>query len=251
VSHTRAAVDVQKQLGHAAPAGRMRPKRVQRATQLLPEQHGSPRNRLHVLRRFSHWCAGLCAARGAFPHPFAAFLGSGGGGNRTRVRGRTGQSIYKLRLPFESRPDGRGAAALPPGQPSFGLAPPAIGFPLAPARSLSAGSEPRAQLGPPRHLTRLGGECEFVIRTCIGSGFLTRPPGPRLAALPENRPRRNQVAPVCCGHILPSVLGNPDPRARLPHRAVRRPPLRASLQRWQAVLPMSVNAPFSGRNLPS
>jgi hypothetical protein len=26
--------------------------------------------------------------------------GSGGGGNRTRVRGRTGQSVYKLRLPF-------------------------------------------------------------------------------------------------------------------------------------------------------
>ena len=25
---------------------------------------------------------------------------SGGGGNRTRVRGRTGQSVYKLRLPF-------------------------------------------------------------------------------------------------------------------------------------------------------
>src|SRR3954447_9024615 len=24
----------------------------------------------------------------------------GGGGNRTRVRGRTGQSVYKLRLPF-------------------------------------------------------------------------------------------------------------------------------------------------------
>jgi hypothetical protein len=28
-------------------------------------------------------------------------IGSGGGGNRTRVRGRTGQSVYKLRLPFE------------------------------------------------------------------------------------------------------------------------------------------------------
>ena len=27
-------------------------------------------------------------------------LGSGGGGNRTRVRGRTGASIYKLRPPF-------------------------------------------------------------------------------------------------------------------------------------------------------
>ena len=25
----------------------------------------------------------------------------GGGGNRTRVRGRTGQNVYKLRLPFD------------------------------------------------------------------------------------------------------------------------------------------------------
>ena len=39
----------------------------------------------------------------------------GGGGNRTRVRGRTGQSVYKLRLPlnFARRPvDSRPTAGL-------------------------------------------------------------------------------------------------------------------------------------------
>ncbi len=42
-------------------------------------------------------------------------IGSGGGGNRTRVRGRTGQSVYKLRLPlnFARRPvDSRPTAGL-------------------------------------------------------------------------------------------------------------------------------------------
>jgi len=38
----------------------------------------------------------------------------GGGGNRTRVRGRTGQSVYKLRLPLNS-PGGRLAADQPTG----------------------------------------------------------------------------------------------------------------------------------------
>ena len=40
----------------------------------------------------------------------------GGGGNRTRVRGRTGQSVYKLRLPlrFARRPVG--------SRPTSGLA---------------------------------------------------------------------------------------------------------------------------------
>ena len=40
----------------------------------------------------------------------------GGGGNRTRVRNRTGQSLYKLRLPF-------GFARRPVGnRPTGGLA---------------------------------------------------------------------------------------------------------------------------------
>ena len=46
----------------------------------------------------------------------AAAMRSGGGGNRTRVRGRTGQSVYKLRLPlrFARRPVG--------SRPTSGLA---------------------------------------------------------------------------------------------------------------------------------
>src|SRR5207249_4101891 len=48
---------------------------------------------------------------------------NGGGGNRTRVRGRPEQNVYKHRPRFESRPDGRFATDLPPGQPSCGLTP--------------------------------------------------------------------------------------------------------------------------------
>src|SRR6478752_3618731 len=66
----------------------------------------------------------------------AAERSSGGGGNRTRVRGRPEQNVYKHRPRFESRPDGRFATDLPPGQPSFGLTPRAIGAPSVPARSL-------------------------------------------------------------------------------------------------------------------
>src|SRR3954451_18459245 len=61
---------------------------------------------------------------------------SGGGGNRTRVRGRPEQNVYKHRPRFESRPDSRFATDLPPGQPSCGLTPSAIGAPSVPARSL-------------------------------------------------------------------------------------------------------------------
>src|SRR5262249_45191562 len=62
--------------------------------------------------------------------------GHGGGGNRTRVRGSPEQNVYKLRPRFGSRPDGRFTTDLPPGQPSCGLAPSAIGSPSVPARSL-------------------------------------------------------------------------------------------------------------------
>ena len=58
-----------------------------------------------------------------------------------------------------------------------------------------------------RHLTGLGGECEIVLRTYLVSRLISEADrGPRLAALPENRPRRNQVAPVCpsyCSPVLP------------------------------------------------
>ncbi len=43
------------------------------------------------------------------------FGGYGGGGNRTRVRGRTGQSVYRLSSRFGFRPDGRCVSRLPPG----------------------------------------------------------------------------------------------------------------------------------------
>ena len=48
--------------------------------------------------------------------PQRTSIGSGGGGNRTRVRNRTGQSLYKLRLPlkFARRPVG--------SRPTAGLA---------------------------------------------------------------------------------------------------------------------------------
>ncbi len=57
---------------------------------------------------------------------------SGGGGNRTRVRGRTGQNVYKLVPPLDlaRRPE---ADALPAGQPSFDVALWAIGSPAAPS----------------------------------------------------------------------------------------------------------------------
>ena len=60
---------------------------------------------------------------------------------------------------------------------------------------------PRAELGATRYLTRLGSECEVVFRTYVVSRlFYEADRGPRLAALPENRPRRNRIAPVCCLH---------------------------------------------------
>jgi hypothetical protein len=62
---------------------------------------------------------------------------------------------------------------------------------------------PRAQLGSDALSYWLSSEseCGVFVRTCVCSRCFTRPPGPRLAALPENRPRRNQVAPVC-GHSV-------------------------------------------------
>jgi len=62
---------------------------------------------------------------------------SGGGGNRTRVRGRTGQNVYKLVPPLNlaRRPE---ADALPAGQPSFGVALWAIGSPAAPSPFVGA-----------------------------------------------------------------------------------------------------------------
>ena len=108
-----------------------------------------------------------------------------------------------------------GCALISPGRPvrSRPTAGPAILRCRAAGDWLSLGAEPvsdaatdpRAEAGATRHLTGLGGECEIRIRTYVGSRCFTRPPGPRLAAQPENRPRRNQVAPVCFAGILARV----------------------------------------------
>lgn len=61
----------------------------------------------------------------------------GGGGNRTRVRGRTGQNLYKRSPPLNlaRRPE---ADALPAGQPSLSVALWAIGSPSAPSPLVGA-----------------------------------------------------------------------------------------------------------------
>ena len=140
--------------------------------------------------------AGLAATR---RKPQRASIGSGGGGNRTRVRGRTGQSVYKLRLPlrFARRPVG--------SRPTDGLA---ILWCRASGDWLSLGAEPvsdaatratgRARSDALRYGLGSESECGVVLRTYVKSRLFNEANrGPRLAALPENRPRRNQVAPVC------------------------------------------------------
>src|SRR5215216_6580028 len=52
-----------------------------------------------------------------------------------------------------------------------------VALPRRRARSLTPDSDPRAEVGSARHLTRLGGECEFVLRTCVCPGCFTRPTG--------------------------------------------------------------------------
>ena len=177
----------------------MRPKRARRATQLLPEHETPSANGPSFVRGRSRVCADLSPARGAFPHPFAVFLPSGGGGNRTRVRNRPDQSVYKLRLPlrFARRPVG--------SRPTDGLA---ILWRRASGDWLSLGAEPvsdaatratgRARSDALRYGLGSESECGVVLRTYVKSRLFNEANrGPRLAALPENRPRRNQVAPVC------------------------------------------------------
>ena len=131
--------------------------------------------------------------------PQRTSVDDGGGGNRTRVRGRTGQSVYKLRLPlrFARRPVG--------SRPTDGLA---ILCCRASGDWLSLGAEPvsdaatratgRARSDALRYGLGSESECGVVLRTYVKSRLFNEANrGPRLAALPENRPRRNQVAPVC------------------------------------------------------
>src|SRR3954451_14489036 len=116
----------------------------------------------------------------SFPPPRreipADLRGSGGGGDRTRVRGRTGQNLYKRSPPLSltRRPE---ADALPTGQPSFDVALWAIGSPSAPSPLLAPLPEPRAQFGATSLPNYLGSECEIVLRTCIVAGGFTRPTG--------------------------------------------------------------------------
>src|SRR5437763_5276083 len=89
-----------------------------------------------------------------------------GDGIRTRVRGRTGQNLYKRSPPLNlaRRPE---ADALPAGQPSFDVALWAIGSPSAPSPLLAPLPEPRAQSGATSLPNYLGSECEIVLRTCF------------------------------------------------------------------------------------
>jgi len=104
--------------------------------------------------------------------------GSGGGGNRTRVRGRTGQSIYKRSLGFDF------ARRPVPRRPTDGLA---ILKRRAAGDWLSLGAEPdvgapalasgraRRDVASPKGY--LGSECEIVLRICSVPGGFTRPTG--------------------------------------------------------------------------
>src|SRR5919197_1812951 len=116
-----------------------------------------------------------------------------------RRPGTLRQSFYKLRLPFRfaRRPVG--------SRPTAGLA---ILWCRASGDWLSLGAEPvsdaatratgRARSDALRYWLGSESECVIVLRTYVESRlFYEANRGPRLAALPENRPRRNQVAPVC------------------------------------------------------
>jgi hypothetical protein len=106
MSNARAPVDVQEQPCHAAPLGRMRPKRARRATHLLPEHETALANDHFFLRSRSHVCAGLSPAQRDFSRRFAPSPSDGGGGNRTRVREPPRKSFYKRRPSWLS-PAGR------------------------------------------------------------------------------------------------------------------------------------------------
>ena len=197
--NARAPVDVQEQPCHAAPLGRMRPKRARRATHVLPERETALANGHFFFRSRSHVCAELSPAQRDFSRRFVPGPSDGGGGNRTRVRDRSDQSVYKLRLPlrFARRPAG--------SRPTDGLA---ILWCRASGDWLSLGAEPvsdaatratgRARSDALRYGLGSESECGVVLRTYVSSRlFYEADRGPRLAALPENRPRRYLVAPVC------------------------------------------------------
>ena len=97
-----------------------------RAQRLRPRPRRQVANR-PLLRGGSQSCAGFPCTRRVLAL-VRRFLPSGGGGNRTRVRGRTGQSVYE-RSPCLISPGGRFTDNLPTGQPSCSVALRAIGSP--------------------------------------------------------------------------------------------------------------------------
>jgi hypothetical protein len=120
-----------------AAVGRMRPKGAPAATHLRPQRPNRVANRGFPLRSRSHLCAALFPAQRDFSRPCVPSLLSGGGGNRTRVRGRTGQSIYERSSPWIS-PDGRWRTTYRRASPPLDVAPWASGSPVAPSPMVGA-----------------------------------------------------------------------------------------------------------------
>ncbi len=156
----------------------MRPTAAAIATALRPRLRHRHRKSLHAVRARSHFCAKLLPAQRDFSRRFECCASSGGGGNRTRVRGRTGQSVYKRRLPlsFTRRPVG--------SRPTAGLVilwcrtsgddVPSVPSPFVDAASRTTG---RARSDALRYWLGSESECRVVFRTCIDPGCFTRPTG--------------------------------------------------------------------------
>ncbi len=102
----------------------------------------------------------------------------GGGGNRTRVRGRTGKSVYKRSLRFRFRPPAGSQAAYRrashPLVSRFGR----LALPRRQARLLTPDSDPRAETGATRYLIEVRRRVRVrCLRTCLFPGGFTRPTG--------------------------------------------------------------------------
>ena len=98
--------------------GRMRPTGGPAATRPRPNREQAVANRGFSMRGPSQSCAGIFPAQREYSRSFAIDPPSGGGGNRTRVRGRTVRTSTSVVRALIS-PAGRFADALPAGQPSF------------------------------------------------------------------------------------------------------------------------------------
>ena len=92
-------IAVEFSIDEAFVVGRMRPTDAASATRLRPDHAGTVANRHFPMHASSYLCAAIFPAQRELSRPFVSFLRSGGGGNRTRVRGRTGQSVYERSSP--------------------------------------------------------------------------------------------------------------------------------------------------------